>query len=504
MWGRRCTDEHLRVRMLLLAPVVLLGCALSHGRGEPAPARDAGHHVAPRDAGTDARPDPPSTPDAGPACIPTAEAEMCDGRDEDCDGFIDEDALCLLPNAVAECREGACVFASCEPGFADCDDDDGNGCEVDLQRDRASCGACGHQCRVSEACVDGMCEREEIVDLAYAKQGHIGCVVLASGRLVCWGRNEYRAIASETVEDQPIPVEVDGIDEVQQAAVSIGMICALRRDGSVWCRGGGELGIEPAWRVVEGLVDPVQVVAGRHHFCALQSGGEVACWGKHLPFGALGLGADGPAITWTPSTPVGLPTATMVAADDANGCAADGTGVVRCWGELPIGTRTGVWQLDPIEMIHENGARWVTHSYTHGCFIDASDLLQCFGEDRHGGLGVGRPTFQRAPVVVSELGAVRDAWISPFLNTAITLNHRVFWWGRDPTQPFDPFVRPTAQTPQHVSGFDGALRAVMGQMVICAQMTRLSVKCMGWNLHGAVGDGSVEDRPEPVPVLGFE
>lgn len=489
--------------MLLLAPVVLLGCALSHGRGEPAPARDGGPHVAARDAGTDARSDPPSTPDAGPACIPTAEAEMCDGRDEDCDGLIDEDAICLLPNAIAECRGGACVFASCEPGFADCDDDESNGCEVDLQSDRASCGACGHQCRVSEACVDGMCEREEIVDLAYSDRSYLGCIVLASGRLVCWGRNEYGAIASGTVEDQPVPVEVDGIDEVEQCAISMGMICALRWDGTVSCRGGGEQGLVSEWQRVTGLTEPVWLGAGRHHFCAMQAGGGVACWGKHLLLGALGVGAEGPTISWTPLTPLGLPAAANLAVDDANGCAADADGIVRCWGHLPIGSSPGVRQLEPIELPHERNASWVSHASSHGCFI-TEGTLRCFGEDRWGGLGVERVSFQSTPVQVSTVAPARLVWVTRFLNAALTEDRRVFWWGRDLTDPYDPHRQPAHPSPQHVPGFDGALRMVMGEMTICAQLGLHSVKCMGWNLFGALGDGTYETRPEPVSVRGFE
>ncbi|MCZ7686842.1 MAG: hypothetical protein M5U28_52100 [Sandaracinaceae bacterium] len=105
---------------------------------------------------------------------------------------------------------------------------------------------------------------------------------------------------------------------------------------------------------------------------------------------------------------------------------------------------------------------------------------------------------------MSELGAVRVAWVSPFLNAALTEARRVFWWGRDPTERSDPLVRPASYTPQYVSGFDGAMGMVMGEMTICAQMSRTSVMCFGWNHHGAVGDGTYELRPEPVPVLGFE
>jgi hypothetical protein len=51
---------------------------------------------------------------------------------------------------------------SCAPGFADCDKDPKNGCEVDLTKTAASCGACGHVCSsagaTAVACVASVCK----------------------------------------------------------------------------------------------------------------------------------------------------------------------------------------------------------------------------------------------------------------------------------------------------------------------------------------------------------
>src|SRR5262249_45808814 len=69
--------------------------------------------------------------------------EVCNGKDDNCDGQIDEGfdlktdvtncgkwgSACNLPNAIPGCAAGSCVIAACKLGFADLDKDPMNGCE---------------------------------------------------------------------------------------------------------------------------------------------------------------------------------------------------------------------------------------------------------------------------------------------------------------------------------------------------------------------------------------
>ncbi len=61
-------------------------------------------------------------------------------------------------NTAWTCDKGMCV-AACEPGFADCNRDRSDGCEVDLRADPTNCGACGNWCDVGagQPCIDGKC-----------------------------------------------------------------------------------------------------------------------------------------------------------------------------------------------------------------------------------------------------------------------------------------------------------------------------------------------------------
>ncbi len=101
-------------------------------------------------------------PDGG-AC--TAESEICNGADDDCDGRIDEDfdlmsdprncgaclRACSAAHAAGTCAGGACIVGACDAGFGDCNADPTDGCETDLSSSATNCGTCGHACSFPNA-----------------------------------------------------------------------------------------------------------------------------------------------------------------------------------------------------------------------------------------------------------------------------------------------------------------------------------------------------------------
>jgi len=74
-------------------------------------------------------------------------------------------------NTVAVCGELETCTTACAPGFADCDATPG--CERAVSADAANCGACGHACPASVACVDGQCQavRTVVADTGEAPRG---------------------------------------------------------------------------------------------------------------------------------------------------------------------------------------------------------------------------------------------------------------------------------------------------------------------------------------------
>ncbi len=118
-----------------------------------------------------------SVPSGTPACVAgVCGIEACTAPFGDCDGDASNGcetntsntvahcgacgmACAARPNTSVTCAAGACAYA-CSPGFADCDMNPANGCEVDTRVDASNCGGCGRACatlHTTSACVASAC-----------------------------------------------------------------------------------------------------------------------------------------------------------------------------------------------------------------------------------------------------------------------------------------------------------------------------------------------------------
>jgi hypothetical protein len=80
------------------------------------------------------------------------------GTDQDC-AFCGD--ACNVSHAQSICSVAGpamkCELTACDPGWADCDGIQANGCEVDTRSDVANCGGCGVACGPASVCKMGAC-----------------------------------------------------------------------------------------------------------------------------------------------------------------------------------------------------------------------------------------------------------------------------------------------------------------------------------------------------------
>ncbi|MDP3221337.1 MAG: hypothetical protein Q8S73_45055, partial [Deltaproteobacteria bacterium] len=113
---------------------------------------------------------------AATTCVAGACGSTCDAGFADCDGDpsngceVDTrtstahcgacNAACVRANAAPTCAAGVCGLGACASGFGNCNNTPGDGCEVDITTSTAHCGACGAACALANAtasCVARAC-----------------------------------------------------------------------------------------------------------------------------------------------------------------------------------------------------------------------------------------------------------------------------------------------------------------------------------------------------------
>jgi hypothetical protein len=99
---------------------------------------------------TKADPTEPTPPSADPSSPCSAGSHQCTGLCVDSNdpiyGCGDPSCTpCGAAHASAACQGGACAISACDKGYADCNNDPSDGCEVDLSK-ASSCGSCNAVC----------------------------------------------------------------------------------------------------------------------------------------------------------------------------------------------------------------------------------------------------------------------------------------------------------------------------------------------------------------------
>jgi len=99
-------------------------------------------------------------------------------------------------HAIMTCSEGACLLV-CKPGYADCNGNVEDGCEVEILENKDNCGACGNVC--NDFCKSGRCGCQGSATYCPG----VGCVSLHSSDANCGACGE----ACPESNKPPLPPE---------------------------------------------------------------------------------------------------------------------------------------------------------------------------------------------------------------------------------------------------------------------------------------------------------
>jgi alpha-tubulin suppressor-like RCC1 family protein len=265
------------------------------------------------------------------------------------------------------------------------------------------------------------------------------------------------------------------------------------------------------------------VATGGAHTCALTASGAAYCWGR----GESGqLGVPVPTTTCTtdagPSpcskTPVAVGgglTFAQLAGGGAHTCGLTSDGSAYCWGSNvngQLGDNAFTNRDAPVPVA--TGVKFVRidAGTQHTCALTSDGKAYCWGSNTRGQLGDGTTTLRSGPVAVTgglTFQRIAAGGFSIGHTCALTIGGAVYCWGDNALGQLgigtggaesDLTAHPE---PARVNGLltITAITAGLGRHT-CALTGTGDAYCWGENSFGALGDGSFQHSPVPVPVGG--
>ena len=472
-------------------------------------------------AASDCPPGPEWICGAGGACACTPSgAEVCDGRDNDCDTRVDNGATC--GEAKLSCQNGACA---CVPGNV-C----GSDC-FDLQTDPHHCGSCTTAC--GSVCIAGKCAT--VTQIAAGE--HHACALFSDGGVRCWGNDAYGQLGDGASVVQSKPIAPLLTSKAARVGVRERHSCVVGQ-GTVTCWGEdayGELCVaatdscemppttscvfRPTAMPIPSGFEPIDVALGGQHVCVLGKDGTVACAGS----GATDQLGDGSTSRRTLARVPGLTNVKAIGAGSLFTCALLGDGTVKCWGsndagECGDGTARGT-RASPVTVTGLSGVVSLGVGITGACAVTVAGFVHCWGASGEGLLG--QPTPQNDCNVLTPCSATPIAvpGVSAASQVVVGRAHAcarvgtagdVKCWGSDDhgqlgytttqTCLIAGTRRPCSTTATQVAGITGVIDLVAGSAFTCARLAGTDVRCWGQGDGGELGDGTGQSRPAPGAV----
>lgn len=155
------------------------------------------------------------------------------------------------------------------------------------------------------------------------------CAVTEARDVYCWG--DVMVDGPEKHRRVFPPAKVRGLSDAQTVVMTMGAVCAIRRDRSVWCAG-VLLGIEaqPDFMTAQAIpVPPATAIAADFIQTCVVGREGVRCWGGHRPVHGRQRRLEGITLI------EGTQDVRRLRAEDGMMCAIYPDGLEECWSTTP-------------------------------------------------------------------------------------------------------------------------------------------------------------------------
>ena len=337
------------------------------------------------------------------------------------------------------------------------------------------------------------------------------CALLNSGEVKCWGANDYGNLGDGTTTQRLTPTTVSGLGSgVSAIAAGDRHACAVLDTGKVRCWGTnnfGQLGDGTTTQRntpvdVAGLSGVRAMSVGAHFSCALLRTGGVQCWGRGT---MVGNGAGGEVARFSPLNVSGLSSGVIaIASGNYHTCAVLDTGAVRCWGadgRGAVGNGGGGNSPGTITGLSA-GVIGITGGDRHTCALLSTGGVQCWGWNDLGQIGI-TPGDNSNPQTVSGISSAVSLSAGGQTSCARLSSGAVNCWGAGANGQRGNGTTTDSHIPVTVSGLSSVVAISNGYNHACALASSGALKCWGSNGNGRLGDGTTTNSLTPVSVTGI-
>ncbi|HEY8431755.1 MAG TPA: hypothetical protein VIL20_25420 [Sandaracinaceae bacterium] len=339
---------------------------------------------------------------------------------------------------------------------------------------------------------------------------------IESGAIRCSGASSYGQLGDGRSREHPRPVEVQGIDGAVSIATGGDRVCALGRNGEVWCWGRAVARAEPPLpgRPATGRLEDADFAPR-----LLEMPARVL----ELRLGAIGLPCVRTARGWrclygdqwrpdrtlggtrpTALEEAGAPAVVQVARDGRCGVTRRGRVVcaVLAAHEAERAHAAGWITLPGEERFVEVAPTVLLSGVAHVCARTAEGAVRCFRISPSGEAMRAHAQGIEALAGVAQLDAASSAYAA--LVCARGADGSVRCFGDDRFGRLGPSPRAPnhdALAPVPIEGLPRVSEIAVGAAHACARTAEGRVWCWGSNREGAAPDGSAGRSSEPVSVV---